>query len=239
MNYNESKTDIIHSTRLQARLIYSNPEFRKDALKKIKLINDFSHKAFERSAPKLALNGRILELGCSSDINLRACKQNYSEYVLSDLNIDILQNTHPLIYSLNPDKIKIRKINAAKLKSELNNEKYDRIIACNLLEHLPSPETTLIDWYDCLNTLGTLSLLQPCDPGFLWRVGRELGHKQHCISKGLNYDLLMALEHINPANNIITIIKSLFPSEAKLTYFPFLVPSWNFNLFFFAHITKR
>ncbi len=235
----KDKTEIIKSVRLQAQHIYSNAEFRKDALSKIQWINELSHIAFENSAPKLNPNGRILELGASSDINLRACKQNFSEYILSDLHTDILNDNKSYLSSKTNGKVSIVNINATNLSSELDGEKFDRIIACNLLEHLPSPETKLIDWYNCLKVSGTLSLLQPCDPGIIWRLGREFGHRQHCISKGLDYDLLMALEHINSAYNIITIIKSLFPNEFKFKFFPFHLQSWNLNLFFFTHITKQ
>ena len=111
-----------------------------------------------------------------------------------------------------------------------------RVIACNLLEHLPNPEKVLFNWYDLLNDGGVISLLQPCDPGMLWRLGRNLGPRQGLKNKGINYDLLMALEHINDISNIITISKECF--ESDISYYPFKIPSWNFNLFTAIHIQK-
>lgn len=235
---NNSETQILHHAREQARLTYSDLKLRNDLTKSTKWINELAHFCFEKSSPSFFNKPKILELGASSDINLYFCNKNYSSYTLSDIDTTILNNLN-YTHSLSKyENIYIRSIDATKLGEQLSNEKFDRIIACNLLEHLPNPELVLIDWMNSLNSGGVLSLLQPCDPGLLWRFGRNLGHRQHCISLGINYDLISALEHINAANNVIAIIESLFKNNSKISFFPFKIKSWNFNLFFYAHITK-
>lgn len=235
----EDKLKIIIDARDQASKIYSDHLYRQDMQKKINVINHLSHYWFEKTSPKIVPCGDILELGASSEINIKYCQNNYNEYILSEKDTTILNKLH-LNGSLNQfKKFKIKKIDATNINKTLDGRKFDRIIACNLLEHLPSPELVLLDWYDALNLGGTLSLLQPCDPGIFWRLGRNLGHRQKCIKKGYRYDLITALEHINPSSNLIAIISEIFGSESKFSYFPFLVKSWNFNLFFSVHITKK
>ena len=50
------------------------------------------------------------------------------------------------------------------------------------------------------------SILLPCDPGVLWRFGRmiRLGRKN---SYSEDYYYHMALEHINPINNLVAILR--------------------------------
>jgi len=191
-----------------------------------------SHSFLEKTLPQKYSMPSILELGASDSRHMEIVK-NFSKYVLSDKNIDILSETFDEL----PDNVELVSVDAIEPKDALCNQKFDRIIACNLLEHLRSPEEILFNWYDLLHEDGTISLLQPCDPGMLWRLGRMFGPRKGLSNKGMNYDLHMALEHVNAISNIITISKESF--NPKILYFPFRIPSWNFNLFSAIHITKN
>ena len=190
-----------------------------------------SHSFLEKTLPQKYSMPSILELGASDSRHMDVVKK-FSKYVLSDKSINILSETFDEL----PDNVELVSVDASKPKDVFCNQKFDRIIACNLLEHLNSPEEILFDWYDLLHKGGTISLLQPCDPGMLWRLGRKFGPRKGLSDKGMNYDLLMALEHVNAISNIITISKESFNS--KILYFPFRIPSWNFNLFSAIHIVK-
>jgi len=232
------KIEIINTAKKQTEKLYSDFEYRNNILNKINWINEISHFWFEKTAPKIKDGSEILELGASSTINIKYCKKNYNSYTLSEKDtsiLNVLENKGDLKQFNN---YKILTLDAMDISSVIKQKKFDRIIACNLLEHLKNPEIQLINWYEAVKPGGILSLLQPCDPGILWRIGRNLGHRQSCISKGLNYDLIMALEHINSANNLITISRQLFPKEARINYFPFILKSWNLNLFYAIHIKK-
>lgn len=190
-----------------------------------------SHEFLEKTLPVKYKEPSILELGASDTRHLQVVK-SFSKYVLSDKNINILSNSNEKL----PEKAELLFLDAANINSNTLNQKFDRIIACNLLEHLKDPEQVLFDWYDILAEGGTISLLQPCDPGMLWRLGRNFGPRKGLSRHGINYDLLMAMEHINSISNILTISKESFHSSSK--YFPFILPSWNFNLFCAIHILK-
>lgn len=213
--------------------IYSDNNLRDTGGLLAKLANVYSHAFLESSFPGKLPGGKVLELGASDDRHLRHVA-NYGNYLLADADIGILSRVFP--YDRNGD-VQIRKLDATRLKQELCGEKFDRIIACNVLEHLPNPENCLIDWYEALEVGGWISLLQPCDPGLLWRLGRNLGPRRGLVKKGINYDLLMALEHINSIGNITTICENLF-DNINTSYFPFGLKSWNFNLFLAIHIEK-
>lgn len=211
--------------------IYTDPSLRDTGGGLANFFMNHSHNFLESSLPKKIKNPSILELGASDTRHMNAVK-NYSSYTLTDKNIDILSSS---VKSL-PDNAKFLALDATTVKASSLNKGFDRVIACNLLEHLPNPEKILFNWYDLLNDGGVISLLQPCDPGMLWRLGRNLGPRKGLKNKGINYDLLMALEHINDISNIITISKECF--ESDISYYPFKIPSWNFNLFTAIHIQK-
>src|SRR3546814_5800995 len=81
----------------------------------------------------------------------------------------------------------------------------DRLIACHVLEHLHHPHDVLREWYRVLRKGGVLSILLPCDPGVLWRVGRMFGPRANAERAGIEYDYLMAREHVNPINNLVVV----------------------------------
>ena len=218
---------ILDKYRADIFRLYNEKNLRHTGGYLSELVNDYSHQFLEDSFTGDS-SGSVLELGSSYDFHSKYVK-DFSKYTLSDLNTTIIENDgfHGKTF-INVD--------ASKLSS-YNLPKYDRIIACNLLEHLVNPELVLIDWMKCLEDGGTLSLLQPCDPGLLWRLGRNFGPRKNIKSLGMDYDLIMSLEHINPINNILTIVESLFASY-KIDFFPFKIRSWNLNLFVSIHITK-
>jgi phosphatidylethanolamine/phosphatidyl-N-methylethanolamine N-methyltransferase len=235
----KNKHHLLIKTREQVDLLYRDQNLRNDLLKKVDFVNGLSHRFLELTCPEIKNNPNILELGASSDAHLKFVSKPYSQYTLSDLNIEILLKSKFSGEFSRYQNIEIKQIDATNIENSVHAGVYDRIIACNVLEHLHHPEEVITSWFDSLPRFGVLSILLPCDPGLLWRFGRNLGHRQHIISKGFNYDLIMALEHINPINNLITIIDSLFPDDAKFTYFPFFAKSWNFNLFLSVHIAKK
>ena len=212
--------------------IYTNPDMRDTGGSLANLFMERSHHFLETTAPPCPDNPTILELGASDRRHLNVVP-DYSKYVLSDKTTELLDRDKTVL----PENVEIIALDACDLIGSLPGSKFDRIICCNLWEHLRSPEIVLLEWYDALNEGGVLSLLQPCDPGILWRLGRNFGPRRGLNELGVNYDLLMSLEHINPISNLLVISEELF--SAKTSFFPFKIRSWNFNLFAAIHITKK
>ena len=215
----------------QVQNLYTDNSLSSRACSLSKFVFDWSHRYCEFTYPGKTEQIRILELGSSTNDHMRYCQQNFSEYILSDLNIKILESIEL------PPRVSILEINARCIKDKIKDDRFDRVIACNLLEHLPNPEQMIIEWLEVVKPKGFLTLLQPCDPGALWRFGRNLGPRRNAYKNGFDYDLIMALEHINPISNIITICDELCINK-KNSYFPFFFKSWNFNLYYVCHIRK-
>ncbi len=207
--------------------LYTEKKIRNEATKSTNFIFDISHKFLEKTFPSSNLNKNILELGASKDEHLKHCR-GFRSYVLSDMNLNLLEDQKL------SENVEIEKIDASKINSKNYKKRFDRVIACNLLEHLENPEEKIVNWMSLLEKGGYLSLLVPCDPGILWRFGRNFGPRRDAKKQKLSYDLYMALEHKNPVSNLITIIEEGF--KIKGNFFPFPIRSWNLNLFYVVHI---
>jgi hypothetical protein len=82
---------------------------------------------------------------------------------------------------------------------------------------------------------GIITIVLPCDPGCLWRIGRNFGPRRNAVKLGLEYDYWMAREHINSVSNLISLIKYYF-ARLEVKWFPAHLPSVDLNLFFICHI---
>ena len=159
-------------------------------------------------------------------------------------------------YIIVDDKIYLKKIKIPKdlqhkkvIKIHFNNEKkinsyknkVDRIIASHVLEHIPDPENSIINWINLLNKNGSISLALPCDPGLLYRLGQLLSMRKACniykITR-LEKDLWQSREHINALQKLIFILNYYFKKK-KTFWFPFFLPIVDINIFYFAELKKK
>ena len=108
---------------------------------------------------------------------------------------------------------------------------FDRLVATHVLEHVYEPHLVLKEWSRVIKPGGVLSILIPTDPGIAWRIGRHFGPRRNAISKGIPYDYIMAREHVNSSNNLISILRHFFPKSNEV-WWPFTIPSIDLNLFF-------
>ena len=102
---------------------------------------------------------------------------------------------------INNKKIFFKKYNGKRIPFKSNY--FDRIIISHVLEHIPDPEYFLKDMMSKLKKNGILSIALPCDPGFLWRVGRFF-LKIFSVKKKLNisnieYDYMICLLYTSDA----------------------------------------
>lgn len=80
-----------------------------------------------------------------------------------------------------------------------------------------------------------ISIVLPCDPGLLWRLGRHLGPRKNAQKQGLAYDYLQAAEHINSIFNLVVFIRHHFESLTE-SWYPAKLPLPDLNLFYICHI---
>jgi len=113
---------------------------------------------------------------------------------------------------------------------------FDRLIACHVLEHLPEPHKVLREWYRIVKPGDVISILLPTDPGIAWRLARIFA-RHKAVAKGLDYDYVMAREHINAINNLVSLIRYYF-EHTRERWYPFYLPSMDVNLFYCCYIER-
>jgi ubiquinone/menaquinone biosynthesis C-methylase UbiE len=112
---------------------------------------------------------------------------------------------------------------------------FDRLIATHVLEHLPDPVAVLHEWSRLVREGGLISIVLPCDPGLMWRLGRYFGPRRNARRAGIEYDYFMAREHINSIFNLVVQIRYHFP-QVREAWYPSSVPVPDINLFYACNI---
>jgi demethylmenaquinone methyltransferase/2-methoxy-6-polyprenyl-1,4-benzoquinol methylase len=117
---------------------------------------------------------------------------------------------------------------------------FDRIVSSCVLAHLDDPLASLLECRRVTKENGTLSFLVTTDPGFLNQLVKKI-YSYPKLNKLSEYpaNLIYALDHKNGVINLLSIIRYVFKNDSiKLNYYPFFIPSVNFNLAVIVNITK-
>jgi SAM-dependent methyltransferase len=196
------------------------------------------HRRLERKFKNLpeCSSKLVLEFGGGRNphynwIPLFSCVDEYHIVDFVDSKLDSFQSS----------KIRFHSIEKFNFSNEFEGY-FDRIIACHVLEHISNPFEEILKWVTMLKPGGTISLLLPNDPGLLWGIARWL-YKKKLKFNGWGdlreYDLAVALEHVNSVQNLLRIAKFLgidFVTEIK--FWPFRLKVTELNLQTIVHITK-
>ena len=188
-------------------------------------------------SPKIYENcEKVLEIGPGFEPNLKFTKLNFKEYYCLELNQNI---GHESYYKKNFPNIKFNTYDGKSLKFEDNF--FDRIIISHTLEHILDFENFLTEMIRVLKRGSVISIASPCDNGFLWRLGRYIlkktYHKYKKTSE-IDYNYLMAKEHVNTIFQIISVLKKNFHIIDE-TYLPFRFKIIDFNLIHICHVMKK
>ena len=192
---------------------------------------DHSHKVLENMFSPADHFADVLEIGAGSGQHLATVRHGYDRYVMTDSNPKMLEQAKQR-YEGN-DRVTFTVADARQL--QFDDEGFDRVIATHVLEHLINPHDVLREWTRVIRPGGTLSLVLPCDPGFAWRLGRNLGVRKRAESAGMEYDYWMAREHVNSIYNLVTFIKYYF-DDVKTAWWPLKMPLADINLIYAANI---
>lgn len=188
-------------------------------------------------SPKIYENcEKVLEIGPGFEPNLKFTKLNFKEYYCLELDQNI---GHEIYYKKNFPNIKFNTYDGKSLKFEDNF--FDRIIISHTLEHILDFENFLTEMIRVLKRGSVISIASPCDNGFLWRLGRYIlkktYHKYKKTSE-IDYNYLMAKEHVNTIFQIISVLKKNF-NIVDETYLPFRFKIIDFNLIHICHVMKK
>jgi phosphatidylethanolamine/phosphatidyl-N-methylethanolamine N-methyltransferase len=179
--------------------------------------------------------GKVVEVGAGAGEHLGFVRHTFDEYLLTDWNDVRLERARAALPEALRAKVGVAREDASKLS--LPDNSVDRLVACHILEHMYRPHEVLREWCRVVRKGGVLSILLPCDPGLMWRLGRKLGPRTNAERAGIDYDYWMAREHVNPINNLVVFLRYYFP-QIEETWYPLRVPSMDLNLFYLCHVTK-
>ena len=179
---------------------------------------------------------KVLEIGPGFEPHIKYKKLNYKEYHCLELEKNLghkeyFEKYYPNIIFNTYDGKNIN----------FSDNYFDRIIISHTLEHILDFENFLNEMLRVLKPGNVISIASPCDNGFLWRFGRFLlKSTYHKINKNsdLDYNYLIAKEHVNTIFQILAVLKKKFNIKEEL-FLPFRIKIVDINLIHICHILKR
>lgn len=188
-------------------------------------VNESGHRLAERMYDPSQYFSTVLEVGAGTGAHLPHVHHRFDRYVLTDISPDLLQIAAKR-HEGRAD-LAFEVCDATRLK--FADASFDRLISIYNLEHLPQPHLVLKEWRRVIKPGGVLTIAIPLDGGIAWRLGRYLSTRRSFAREGLDLDYIIAREHINPAYNLISLIRHYFGNRREWWY-PFGVPLVDVNL---------
>jgi SAM-dependent methyltransferase len=174
-----------------------------------------------------------LEIGAGLGEHIEYEDLNYQKYSVLELR-DNMANE---IKKKFPD-IKTY-IGDIQQKTEFESMYFDRIIAIQVLEHLPNLPKALEEIHRILKTEGLFTAVIPCEGSLAYSFAREISAKRIFEKRyKTKYDWHIKSEHVNNPNEIIEEIKKYFMIERR-SFFPLFVPFIFCNLCIGFDLKKR
>ena len=188
---------------------------------------------------KLNKNSIILEIGAGTSPHIKYLMHDFKKYIF-------LENSKFAINFLKKKFYHKKKINFKIYDGKripFKNKCFDRIIISHVLEHISNPELFLEEMMKKLKKNAILSIALPTDPGVLWRVGRfflKLFQVRRKLNiSNLEYDYMIASEHINSIFNLVSIIRYKYKKNiVKEQYLPLGLRVLDWNLFYNVTLKK-
>jgi SAM-dependent methyltransferase len=117
---------------------------------------------------------------------------------------------------------------------------FDRIIAINVLEHLPNLPAAIREMHRlCDKKKGIFSIVIPCEGGLAYSFAREISAKRIFQKRYKRpYHIFISREHINLAREILEELKPYFEITQQ-SYFPIPLPFEFCNLFIGATLRPK
>jgi SAM-dependent methyltransferase len=174
----------------------------------------------------------ILEIGAGKGEHFGFVKKDFDSYCM----LDIL--TQPVEISQLQN---VTWIQSDICDTNLQLDKYDRIISMCVFHHLHDPVTAMENIKKSLKRDGVFSLFLPSDPGILNRMVRKFFVTPNAKKQGFDYyELVNAREHKNHYWGLKKELEYQFKGfEITKRYYPFGIPAGNLSLFSIWHIRKK
>jgi len=185
-----------------------------------------THKTLENDTKKSEYK-IVLELGAGTGQHFRYVQHKFDKYIESDIR----QNIKLSKKSFRDNRLSFRVIDAQNL-SQFETGSINRIISTCVLIHLDNPLKALYEWRRVINKKnGLITLYVPCEPGLVLRILRYITTVQKAKKYGVDHLFFHYKEHKFNYLYLKTIIEEVFTDyEVKWKKYPFIIGSWNFNL---------
>lgn len=193
-----------------------------------------SHELLEDLLPDDFVAEEVVEVGAGSGHHYGYLKRPPRRYYLTDGSekmLAVASSRHAR--EVAAGRVVIEQQDATRLTYE--DGRFDRLIATHVLEHIPDPVSVLREWNRVVRPGGLISIVLPCDPGFLWRLGRHFGPRRNAKKVGLPYDYVQAADHVNSIFNLVVFIRHHFEDVTERWY-PARVAMPDVNLFYVCHL---
>lgn len=116
---------------------------------------------------------------------------------------------------------------------------FDRVLAIHVLEHLGNLPAAVNQISRVLSPRGQLSVVIPCEGGFLYSIARRLSAQRLFEQRyKTSYDWFIEREHLSVPGEIEAVLLEKF-KIVKRSYFPFFLPSIHLNLCIGLVLTPR
>ncbi len=190
------------------------------------MVDRFNHTYPVQNAPTEFL--RTLEVGAGLGEHLgyehltEVQRRNYYAIDIRDNMVAELRRRHPEVNSVVAD---------CQERLDFPDGHFDRILAIHVLEHLPNLPAALHEIRRVSKeTVGTLSVVIPCEGGFAYSLARRIS-AQRIFEKryGQSYEWFIEREHINRPFEIVRELERYFKVIHRF-YFPLVVSSIAANL---------
>lgn len=203
-------------------------EYWHDVLpNKFSIADRFNHEYVLRHCPNEF--HRTLEVGCGIGEHLTYEKLT-PEQECNYVALDARQNMADRIKKRFP-KIQTY-VGDCQMHLDFPDGHFDRIIAINVLEHLPDLPRAVDEMHRlCDKKTGFLSVIIPCEGGLAYGIARRIS-AQRIYEKRykIPYVNFIGREHINVPWEICEELNKKFRIESR-TFFPFPIPLEFCNLF--------
>lgn len=185
-----------------------------------------THKTLENDTKKQEYK-IVLELGAGTGQHFRYVQHKFDKYIESDIRKNIKLSTK----TFRDNRISFRVIDAQNL-SQFKTGSINRIICTCVLIHLDNPLKALYEQRRVINKKnGLITLYVPCEPGLVLRILRYISTVQKAKKYGVDHLFFHYKEHKFNYLFLRTIIEEVFTDyEIKWKKYPFIIGSWNFNL---------
>jgi ubiquinone/menaquinone biosynthesis C-methylase UbiE len=195
----------------------------------------WTHKSLEKAVSSSALFPVVLEVGAGSGRHQKYVKHRFEKYIQSDLRY----SPNKLNVSHN-GKVIIKKVDAQALKG-FEDGSVHRLLATCVLIHMQNPMQALNEWKRVIDKeSGILTIYVPCEPGLVLRLLRNLTTVRRARKFGANHLSFHYKEHPYHYPFMRTIINEIFSDfQIQWKFYPFLVGSWNLNLWSICTISPR